>query len=330
MKTIKFYLGILFILPFFLIGCEDDSGSTPIAGSIIPPTAQEFNALKGLALQNLTQTYSLEVDDTGMVQFTSAQGVIVTIYPYCLTFGGENIEGGDVLDIEFIELYNRGNLLTTNIATMGKHSNGDLEMLVTGGAFYINITHNGLSNDNDYCGYSMQIPASNTGGIDEDMILWFGNFDEDGNLVWEEANGEQGQGGEFWMDDDTYNIWANQFGWTNVDRFYNDPRPKTTILVDVPNGYDSSNCAVYLSYNGELGLARLDTFDEDTGYFSEHYGLIPIGLECHVIFVSEHNGQWVYTIKPVTIEENGVIEILQSDLNTTSESNLTNLINALP
>lgn len=330
MKTIKLYLGILFILPFLLVGCEDDSGSTPIVGPIIPPTAQEFSALKGLALQNLTQTFSLEVDDSWEVTFTSAQGVDVSIFTACLTFGGENVEEGDILDIEFVELYNKGNLLTTSIATMGRNSNGDLEMLVTGGAFYINVTHNGLSNDNDYCGYSMKIPASNTGGIDEDMILWFGNFDEDGNLVWDEANGQQGQGGEFWMDDDTYNIWANQFGWTNVDRFYNAPDPKTTILVDVPDGYDSSNCAVYLSYNGELGLARLDTYDEDTEYFSEHYGLIPVGLECNVIFVSEHDGQWVYAIKPVTIAENEVIEILQSDLNTTSESQLTSLINALP
>ncbi len=329
MKKINFYLGILFVLPFFLVGCEDDSGNTPIVTPITPTTAQEFDALRDLALQNLTQDFSLVIDDTGEIVFTSSQGVNISLYTYCLTFGGENVQPGDMLDIEFIELYNRGNLLTTSIATMGKNSDGDLAMLVTGGAFYINVTHNGQSADNN-CGYAMHIPTSNTGGVDYDMILWYGNFDDDGNLVWEEANGEQGQGGEFWFDDDTYNIWANQFGWTNVDRFYNAPDPKTTILVDVPEGYDSSNCAVYLSYNGELGLARLDTFDEITGYFSEHYGLIPVGLECHVIFVSEYNGQWVYAIKPVTIEEDEVIEILQSDLNTTSESQLSNLINALP
>lgn len=329
MKSINFYLGFLFILPFFLVGCEDDSGSTPIVAPIVPPTVQEFNALREQALQNLTQDFSLIVDDTGMVEFTSLQGVNVSIYTPCLTFGGENILEGDVLNIKFIELYNKGSLLTTSIATMGKHSNGDLELLITGGAFYIDVTHNGQSVDNNYCGFSLQIPTLLTGGADYDMTLWFGNFDQQGNLVWEANTGQQG-GGEMGISEDTYSVWASQFGWTNVDRFYDAPDPKTTILVSVPEGYNASNSSVYLSYNGELGLARLDTYDEDTGHFSEHYGLIPVGLECNVIFVSEHNGQWVYTIKPVIIEEDEVIEILLSDLNTTSESQLSNLINALP
>lgn len=77
-------------------------------------------------------------------------------------------------------------------------------------------------------------------------------------------------------------------------------------------------------------MARLDTYDEDTGYFSEHYGQIPIGLELHLIFVSESDGDWVYAIKPVTIQENHVIQVNPETLDTTTEEDLTQMINNLP
>lgn len=331
MKITRLYFLLLFaLLPFiFLSSCEDDSGSTPIVGNIVPPTNQSFVNLKATALNNRVQSFSLALNDLGMVEFTSLQGVNVSIYTGCLTIEGEPVEGE--VEVQFVELYNRSNLLTTNIATMGRHFNGDLEMLVTGGAFYLNVLQNGMPVDSS-CGFSLQVPSSLTGGIDEEMILWYGEINEKGDLVWEEANGEEGQGGElWWQDNDAYYVWTSQFGWTNIDRFYNDPRPKTTIYVDIPQGYNYSNCAVYLSYDGEENaLARLDTYDEETGLFSEHYGYIPIGLECHLIFVSEHNGQWVYAIKPITIVENEIIEILYSDLSSVSETGLTNLISSLP
>jgi hypothetical protein len=116
-----------------------------------------------------------------------------------------------------------------------------------------------------------------------------------------------------------------------VDRFFSDPRPKTTILVEVPEGFNDENSRVYLSYVGEPNaLAYLDTYDATTGLFSEHYGQIPIGLECHVIFTSEENGQWLYGIKSVTIADGQTVEITDADLNTATESELEALINGLP
>ena len=121
------------------------------------------------------------------------------------------------------------------------------------------------------------------------------------------------------------------FGWSNVDRFYSDPRPKTLIQVQAPIGYNFTNSAVYLSYDGEdSGLAALDTYDGTLNLFSEHYGQIPIGLECHVIFVTEDKGVWRYAIKPVTIEANDIITFTMDDTTTGTEATLTALINGLP
>ena len=123
----------------------------------------------------------------------------------------------------------------------------------------------------------------------------------------------------------------NNFGWTNVDRFYSDPNPKTTILVSAPTGYGNQNSAVYLHYDGlGNGLAQLDTYDDDTDLFSEHYGQVPIGLACHIIFITEDNGQWRYAIKSVTITANAIYSFTLSETVVGSETQLIAAINTLP
>jgi hypothetical protein len=163
------------------------------------------------------------------------------------------------------------------------------------------------------------------------MILWEGTIDNDGNLTWDEAaDPAVGQGGVF-AEGNQYYAFLGNFGWSNVDRFYNDPRPKTTILVGVPEGYNNTNSSVFLSYDGEdAGLANLDTYNPASGLFSEHYGQIPIGLECHVIFVTEEGNNWKYAIQSVTIAENGVITITDSETSIVTEAQLTAIINGLP
>src|SRR5690606_15987683 len=103
--------------------------------------------------------------------------------------------------------------------------------------------------------FTVSVPASNTGALDSEMKLWEGNIDEDGNLAWEEKNRDGAQGKEAGMGANTqtarYDIWDSEFGWANVDRFYNDPRPKTQIKVTVPSGYNNENSGVYLAYEGE-------------------------------------------------------------------------------
>jgi hypothetical protein len=131
------------------------------------------------------------------------------------------------------------------------------------------------------------------------------------------------------MGQSTYNIFRNQFGWTNIDRWYSDPRPKTTLFVDVPEGYDNTNCSVYLSYDGEpTALASFDRYDSTTALFTEHYGQIPIGLEVHFIMVSVINDQWYYAIRPATIGANHVETF--TELQPITEVALITMIDALP
>lgn len=292
------------------------------------PTQAEFNALHTAALENLKQQFTFDGAE-GTATFVSEKGVTISLYTSCLTKNGNPVTGE--VTLEYVELFNRGNMLTANRPTMGLMPNGDKGLLISGGEFYINATQDGVQLEMN-CGMQLTVPASLTGGEDNTMTLWFGLIDENGNIVWDENNNEDpqqeaGVGAE----GGNYYCYFNHFGWTNVDRFYNDPRPKTTIYVDVPEGYDNTNSAVYLAYVGEgSALALLDTYDEETGLFSEHYGLIPIGLECYVIFVSEQDGEWTYAIKAVTIVEDQIITITDAELDSITEAELIAAIDALP
>jgi hypothetical protein len=97
----------------------------------------------------------------------------------------------------------------------------------------------------------------------------------------------------------------------------------------VPEGYDNTHCAVYLSYDGEpTALASFDVYNDGTDLFTEHYGLIPIGLQVHFIFVSVVDGQWNYAIQSATITANHVQVI--SNVQPITEAQLENLIDDLP
>lgn len=330
LRTFTYLFSTFFITALLLASCSnnDDGDDFPINVA----TPEEFRTIQNEVLEGLTQSFQFNAED-GWVNLTSENGVNIGINAGCLTLDGNAVTGQ--IDLDFVELFDKGNMLLTNKPTMGMLPNGDKALLISGGEFFIEATQNGQALDTN-CSIQMSIPSALTGGTDNDMILWNGVIDEDGNLAWEEdkredaAGGPQGEGGLF-IEGNQYYAFVHDFGWSNVDRFYNDPRPKTTILVDAPDGYDNTNCAIYLSYDGEdTGLANLDTYNTDTGLFSEHYGQIPIGLECHVIFVTEENGNWKYAIKGVTIAENETIVITEDDTNVATEAQLMNLINNLP
>jgi len=319
MKNLKSILGLILLVVFALTACKDDE-----TAQILPPTPQEFDNLREKALEDRIREFQFNADD-GLTTFTTAEGAQITIDGNCLiTPGGGNVTGN--ITIEGLNMYSRGDMLVTNKPTMGSTPGGSKKMLISGGEFLITAS----KDDNPLeitCGYSLVIPGNLTGGVQQGMKPWNGVINPEGdNLTWEEDTTAQvfNEGG-------MYYAFFNDFGWTNVDKFYDDPRPKTTILAEVPDGYNNTNSAVYLSYDGEgAGLANLDVYDTSSERFSEHYGQIPIGLQCHAIFVTAEGDQWRYAVKSVTITANDVIQFDLNETQLASEAQLTAAINALP
>jgi hypothetical protein len=327
MKTNFKTIGLLLFAITTFVSCDNSDGDD--TNVILPPTSSAFKSINEQGVKRNTQNFTITAGN-GVVTFTSAKGVKVNINGDCLTKNGNAVTG--VVDIEYIELFDKGNMLVTNKPTMGITPDGKKNLLISGGEFFIKATQGGVALQTS-CSMTMLVPADLTDGVDNTMTLWAGAIDEQGELAWREvkeggdgANGKGGVQGE----GTNYYVTFGNFGWTNVDRFYSDPRPKTTLLVDVPDGYDNNNSAVYLSYDGEgtNALAKLDTYTA-AGLFSEHYGQIPVGLACHVIFVTEDNGQWRYAIKGVTVAANDVYTFTLAETTTGTEAQLVAAINAI-
>lgn len=320
-------IGLVVLASIAFTSCSTDNNENNI------PTAQEFAALEENALNGITQTFTFNAED-GTTTFTSAKGVQVTINGNCLTLNGNPVTSGQI-DIKYVEVFDAGTMLISDKTTMGRLPNGDMGLIISGGEFYINATKNGQQLDIT-CPMQLIIPADLSGGLETGMSLWDGTNDADGNLDWDqqEQNPAGGQGGVFGEGQGAsaaYYALLNDFGWTNVDRFYSDPRPKTTVLAKVPTGYNFQNSAVYLHYDGEANsLAKLDTYNVGTQEFSEHYGQIPIGLVMHVIFVTEENGNYKYAIKAVTVTAGDVYVFTDGETTVGTGAQLVAAINALP
>jgi hypothetical protein len=280
-------------------------------------------------LENSRQNFTINASSGGVI--IGSKGTRVNIQPNVLLNGNNQVVSGNVT-VELVEIYDRASMLFLNKPTMGVLPNGKHAALISGGEYYLKITQNGalLHSDN---GVNVLLPASNTGGLQNGMNLFNGVFNDQQNLEWnlltDTVNVVQdttGTGGGTFTT--SYSILDGNWGWTNVDRFYSDPRPKTTLKVKVTTGFDETNCEVYMTYDGEpTALASLDHYTSD-GFFSEHYGQIPIGLNVHFIAVTIIDGQLNYAIHAATITDN-YIEYINS-FTPISQTDLATLINNLP
>jgi hypothetical protein len=321
-------IALLFLGTMAMISCtNEDIPKTDLPK--IPATASELKEVRTEALTKLKQTFTITAA-SGTVTLTSEKGVKIMINRDNLRKNGMAVTG--VINIEYVELFDKGHMLVANKPTMGLTTDGKKNLLISGGEFYIKATQDGVALES-VATMTLLVPASLTDGLKTGMTLWLGNLEDPENLVWRniaDAAGTNGGKGGVQGEGGNYYVSFGTFGWTNVDKFYNDPRPKTTILADAPEGYDNTNSAIYLSYDGEgkNALAKLDTYTA-AGLFSEHYGQIPIGLACHVIFATEDNGQWRWAIKAVTVAANDVYTFTLAETTVGTEAQLIAAINAI-
>jgi hypothetical protein len=326
MKKTFFAAALMIAIGAASVSCDDDNNESN------RPTAAEFEASRLESLTEITQHFNFTAG-SGTATFTSSRGVQIMFNSNNLTLNGNPVTGPVTLD--FIEIFDKGTMAVTNKPTRGTMSNGDLALIISGGEFYLNASQNG-QNLVINSSISMIVPGGQTGGMDGNMGLWkpteIDTITAD-EVVWQEADpaingGFFGQGG---AEGGSYYGNLFGFGWCNVDMYYSDPRPKTTILAKAPDGYDFENSCIYLSYDGfRHALALLDTQVAGTpGLFTEHYGQIPIGLECHVIFMAVEGDGYRYAIKPKTITGGETITFTMAETTTGTKEQLVAAINAV-
>ncbi|MFT5820152.1 MAG: hypothetical protein ACI8ZM_001386 [Crocinitomix sp.] len=311
MKNIHYIIGALVLISFACKKHEE-----------VPPPAPDSAALIAFNHENVAEAKQLfSVDANSPIFIYGEKGTTLYLGADALVDTDGNLVTGNV-QVELIEIDKKSEMVMMNKATMGKVGSNHAT-LVSQGEFYVSISQFGTE-------LTLTSPMSLTTPIDgyDPNMRKFVNISDEEDLLWEMADDSLVEIGE----DTTglaisYDILPGEWGWTNLDKFYSDPRPKTNIYAEMPEGFDNTNTEVYISYDGESNaLAQFDRWID--GRFTEHYGLIPIGLEVHFIAVGIVGDELHYSIQPATITDNHVQDI--DDFTAITEDALVTLIDALP
>jgi len=329
LKTLIF----LFALSFFtLTSCSSDEKDE-----------KEDKQPDGIALkkrfkdnrQDAVQEFDKDFCSGCTISVTGNQGTKVIFPANSLGLNGSPVTGN--VTIELVEIYGKGAMVLQNMSTKGKKPNGDEEALNSAGEYFINAKQNGTQLDilSSVTIESKPVDATTIGQMNifragdelEDEDLWT-EVDENGDNEPDVAEIFQGEDPITHEIYETFSFPVQSFGWTNLDRWYSFTGQLTDLFVDVPDEYNQTNCKVYLSYDGETGLANMDTWDAGQQMFTEHFGRIPVGKEVHFIMIAEIDDVLHYAIQQATIVD-GHIEVIPS-LQPTTEAQLNTLLDALP
>jgi hypothetical protein len=311
-------LAILFFGITTLVSCSKDD--SPAKDYV--PTAAAFYGIKEQGIKSQIQNFTATAG-VGNFTLTSSHGVQIKINGNSLTKNGNAVTGS--IDIRFIEIFDKGTMLATNKSTMGKMPDGNHSVMKSGGEFFIDASQGGVKLVSTGT-IELTVPSSLTGTVDNGMTFWNGDTTDPENILWDRKDG-----GAVGFNQTGYMLTFGNFGWTNIDRFISTPGPKTQILATVPVGYNETNSAVYLSVDGEgqNQLAKFDIYNSTTQQFSEHYGQIPIGMNIHLIFATEENGQWRYGVKGATTTAGAVYSFTLAQTVLGTEAQMIAAINAI-
>ena len=286
------------------------------------PEGIDTYALSSFFTDNIAEaTQHFTTSAESFIYITGEKGTILLLNSNQLVDSDGNLVTG-LVDIELIEIDKKSEIIMLNKATTGINQYGQHETLISDGEFYVSISQNGeeLTTLSPMMLYSFLAP------YDPDMRK-FVNTSEEEDLLWEMAEDSLlNEDGEF-EGTGAFEILPGEWGWTNIDKFYNDPSPQTEIYAELPEGFNNTNTEVFISYDGESNaLAQFDVWED--GRFTEHYGLIPIGLDVHFIAVRMIGGELNYSIQGATIIEDHVQLI--NDFMPINEDDLVDLIDELP
>ncbi|MCP1996865.1 hypothetical protein [Flavobacterium sp. HSC-61S13] len=332
---------MLMTMSLMFSSCNSDSSDSTDQGVDRLEAATSSN-LKKLRAQALS-----DINTGGKVYYSSSKGAVfyskskshIIIPAHAITTKNGKVIDGEI-EIDFIEIFTKEKMVVTNKPTMSKDSKGTKDLLVTGGEFYLDIKYKDEQVE-IVKPIQVNIDTSNSKADPNGMSLWSGDIDENDNLTWDTAPKDQVSFGDDGVVFNTktgsqfYNVFIKitiNLGWTNIDKILVKNGPRTTVHVQVPLAFNYTNSAVYIIVRGENNvLFQLSSFDFSNNAFGDNDAILPEGLDCYIVFTGEHNGNYVYSIIPTTLQSNAFYTIPSSSLiTTTNYRQLEAAIEALP
>lgn len=175
--TMKISIGLFLLAAFGLTSCNNQQ-TTPVDKSPTMNTESEAKKLSDFLAKYEEPPQLFKVLSSKPTQVKGKQGTTISINPNDFTTeSGEPL--GENIQIELKELTNQTELLKTNAQTV---SSGQL--LVSGGAYYINMTSDGKQ---------LKLKKGKTLSVefpklaDNEMSLFYGQRDSLGGMDWKQA-----------------------------------------------------------------------------------------------------------------------------------------------
>ncbi|MGS2761897.1 hypothetical protein [Sinomicrobium sp. M5D2P9] len=312
-----------FSLFLLLSGCNRDTCcDEPLQEmNFEAPAPQEFINLRETARETLSTNIIFQAEQG--LEHTSDNGTMIIIPQGCFTSADGQPVDGDIT-LEFIELYDRNDMLVVNRPSIGQINEQTRSLLIGGGFFYLNFTRNGQEIIGN-CEIQLRVPVSRTGDATADMSLWEGTENANGSFSWSPLTQS-----EFFTENSYYIAYVSGNGWKGIAHAANYAGRKTGMQVLASDGYNGENAAVYLAYAGEKhGLAQL-YWDDETSMFTDPYRQFSPDLDIHLLFISAEDEQWHYAVKSVTAEADKIYTIAHSETSTATLAELLTVITELP
>lgn len=323
MKKIKILVLAMLGVTFAIASCKKDpiqpsTTSDPVdpGDPIETPSGEELRNFFSSNLNNKKQYFTIDASANSSI--TSAKGASLSFSPNSFVDQNGNVVTGNI-NLEFIELFDKGEMMMANMPTMANTMNGGIAPLISGGQFKITASQNGaslkLAN-----GYSATIPAPN--GVDPNMQIFYGSAGASDTVVWNQADSSMifGQG-------NTYNAYFDSLNWVNLDYFMGMSGQQTTVEVEVPQGFTNQNCALLISFDGLNSLGTL--YNSNGNVFTSAPGYtLPVGTDVHFIAIAIIGGNPHVAIIPSQITNNHYETI--SALTQTSDTQLASDLSNLP
>lgn len=314
-KLLIIVIGIMITLA----ACKKEE-SDPTNESESEPSATQLQNFFDDNIAAATQKFT--IDATSPEEIQGSQGTFI----YFMNNSFEDNVGNDVtgnIDIELIEIYDKKDMLFLNKQTLGD-DNGNLSPLISGGEFKVTASQNGTEVYlKPWYEYFMVAQAPN--GTDENMETFYQNSATDDTLNW--TSGGPDSLSFVFTDSLAYETYFRDLGWVNLDYFMDTSANQTTVSVIPPEGFNNTNCSVFISFDGYNSLTSIYNYSNGKFITGSNY-TIPVGLDVHFIVLAFINNVPHVAIVPSTITANH--EEVISALSATTISQLTTDIQNLP
>ncbi len=333
MKTTQIVLLGLFVV-LAIVACQEENLDPDNKDD---PKEEAIGSLSNFWYdQRTSKTQTFTVTSGSWSEIVGAEGTKITIYSNSFLRNGQPVSGN--FQVDLIEVYDKGTMMTMGLNTMGLAPSGSLDAMVSGGEFYINATQNGQELDiNPSSPIQVATAPFPDADFNNDMMpLELGIATTGGALGWI-PNGTAPMSNcrdssMIALGQSTYCFQiGNNAQWTNCDYFNNTGTPLTDITVKLPNIYDGNNASVMITFDGlNLVTDMYSGFSNDGSFFLSGTYQIPLGQDIHLVVIAEQNGNLVYHIQSINVTNNQVVTLGPSDLINTTVANLQTQLSNLP